>query len=96
MVAVVVKRPLTRHSPAGIPLTRFVVEHESRQIEAGMMRQVRCRLQVVAAGEALQAQVSALAEGAKVSLTGFLNRAGYRSDEASLVLHAQSIELLND
>lgn len=81
-----------RETPAGIPIARFVLEHSSRQSEAEMSRQVRCRIQVVAAGEQLTQALEGLAPGEAVRVTGFIARAGYRSEEHRIVLHAQSIE----
>lgn len=91
-VAVGVER---RETPAGVPVTRFTVEHVSRQIEAGMAREARCRLAVVAAGVELHAGLDGLAAGEPIRVTGFLARAGYRHEEHRLVLHAQRVERLN-
>mgnify|MGYP005752305363 CR=1 FL=1 len=93
---VVVQVPETRFSPAGIPISRFAIEHRSQCEEAGMPREVRFKLAVVASGEQLQPQVAALKVESRVRLQGFLARAGYRSEEHRLVLHIQSIQLLND
>ena len=84
-----------RETPAGIPITRFTVEHVSRQSEAGMAREVRCRLAVVAAGAGFDADLAGLGDGEPVRITGFLARAGYRHEEHRLVLHAQRVERLN-
>lgn len=92
----VVRVPETRSSPAGIPISRFTLEHQSRITEAGMSREVRLRLGVVATGQMLQAVVAALQPDMLVRVEGFLARAGYRSAEHRLVLHAQTIERLND
>ena len=92
----VCSRPETRRSPAGIPIARFTLAHDSVQVEAGRPRQARLRIGVVAAGEGLQAAVRRLAEPAVVRVAGFLASAGYRAGEHRLVLHAQRIELLNE
>ncbi len=92
----VIRLPETRHSPAGIPISRFVLEHQSRCDEAGAMREVRLRLGVVAAGRPLQQVVVRLVPGSRIRVEGFLARAGFRSAEHRLVLHAQSMELLNN
>lgn len=85
--------PVTRReSPAGIPIARFVLEHSSRQSEAGMSREARCRINVVAAGTQLQEALSGLVPGEGLRVTGFIARAGYRSEEHRIVLHAQQIE----
>jgi primosomal replication protein N len=84
----------TRYSPAGLPITRFVLEHHSRQVEAAQPREARCRLQVLAAGDPLAQQARQLAPGALVRVRGFLCRADYRYGETRLVLHAEHIEIL--
>jgi primosomal replication protein N len=88
------KRPDTRNSPAGIPISRFVVEHVSEQMEAGHPRRVTLRIAVKAVGAGLQGAVKGLQEGDQVRVSGFLNRADYRQGEHRLVLHAQQIELM--
>lgn len=92
----VVQLPETRVSPAGIPISRFALEHQSQCLEAGMPREVRFRLAIVASGRELQSVIGALAIGSQVRVEGFLARAGYRSEEHRLVLHTQSIQILND
>ncbi|MBD3610726.1 MAG: primosomal replication protein N [Gammaproteobacteria bacterium] len=86
------KTPDTRHSPAGIPITRFVMQHQSRQSEAGILREVRCRILVMAAGEALSQQASCLQQDDELRVTGFISRSSFRDGETRLVLHAQNIE----
>ena len=91
----VCRAPETRYSPAGIPITRFVLEHRSRQQEAGAPRAAYCQMRVYAAGEALQAQAQRLTPGAQVRVQGFLCRADNRRGADALVLHAQHIEPLD-
>lgn len=91
----IVSRPATRTSPAGVPITRFTLEHRSEQTEAGRQREVRCRIEVVAAGTELQGPAAHLPEAAAVKVRGFISSAGYRSGETRLVLHAQDIERLD-
>jgi len=88
--------PDTRVSPAGVPITRFTLEHESQQPEAGGNRQVRCRIRVVAAGPEWQQVAQQPRNGDRIRVEGFVSQAGYRSAEFSLVLHAQRIEVLDD
>jgi primosomal replication protein N len=90
----VVNRPETRTSPAGIPITRFSLRHESVQSEAGMNRKASCMIAVVASGKGNQAAVQQLEQGSTVRVTGFLTRAE-RSQEYRLVIHAESIEKLS-
>jgi primosomal replication protein N len=90
----VCRGPETRFSPAGIPITRFTLEHRSQQWEAGVPREVGCRLAVMVVGARLQSSVAALALNGAVRVSGFLSRAGSRTAETQLVLHADSIEIL--
>lgn len=85
------KAPATRYSPAGIPITRFVLQHQSRQMEAGHLREVSCRIAVVAAGEGPAQEAARLAVGDEVRISGFLSRSNHREGETRLVLHAQQI-----
>lgn len=87
-------KPQLRLSPAGVPISRFQLEHISQQQEAGHERQARCRIGVVAAGKELQATAESLRMEMQVRVQGFLSSAGYRAGEYQLVLHAQRIELL--
>lgn len=95
IAGVVCKAPETRCSPAGIPITRFILEHRSRQQEADMARTAYCQLRVYASGEALQPLVRRLTQGARVRVQGFLCRADNRRGADWLVLHAQRIEPLD-
>lgn len=92
----VVQLPETRVSPAGIPISRFSIEHQSVCEEAGMSREVRFKLGIVASGKDLQSVITMLSSDSRIRAQGFMARAGYRSDENRLLLHAQSIQILND
>lgn len=83
-----------RYTPAGVPHLQFLLEHRSRQEEAGAAREVQCHLKVEARGEAIMANLKDLALGSRVVVTGFLARSHYKdTDSTRLVLHAQHIEL---
>lgn len=87
----VCKSPETRHSPAGISLTRFTLEHQSSRKTTGVPRQPRFRIVVVVAGEPLSREAGRLATGDRVRVTGFLSRSDYRRDERHLTLHAETL-----
>jgi len=91
----VVKPPDTRHSPAGIPITRFVLQHQSRQLEAGIPREVQCRIVVVAAGKEMAHRAQALSLDEEIRVSGFISRSSHKGGESKLVLHAQGIESSN-
>ena len=84
----------TRTTPAGVPISRFLLEHQSGQIEAGVPRQARCRIPVMACGEALTRLAGRLSPSAPVRVQGFVSRVNYREGEYRLALHAARIDLL--
>ncbi|HEY0634082.1 MAG TPA: primosomal replication protein N [Gammaproteobacteria bacterium] len=92
---VVDSKPQTRITPAGIPISRFVLRHRSEQSEAGMRRQIQCTIGVVAAGAGLQEAIKHLHQGSEVSVAGFLGRANSRTGEHRLVVHATAIKLIS-
>ena len=88
------KAPEIRYSPAGVPIARFTLQHQSRQQQAEMPRQVVCNILVIASGEGLKRVVEQLNVGTLVRVSGFISRAGYRDDANRIVLNAQHIEML--
>ena len=82
-----------RASPAGIPQQKITIEHRSRQVEAGIPREARCRLDVKVAGEELAGIARTLEVGQQVEVEGFITRAGFRESEASVVLHAEILRV---
>ena len=82
----------TRTSPAGIPITRFTLQHSSLQYEAGHQRKVECRIVVIALGEVLQAQLNGLGKGVEVKVEGFICYESSQQMETRLTLHALNIE----
>ena len=85
----------TRYSPAGLPITRFFLEHHSRQVEANIPREARCRIPVLVCGQQLVQNAQELAPGTLVRVRGFLSRADHRYGENRLVIHADCIETLD-
>jgi primosomal replication protein N len=83
-----------RVSPAGVPISRFWMTHDSTQVEAGVPRKVRCRIMVVATGKALQPTVQALDRQRLLRVEGFLSRESYRREDL-VVLHAERLQFLN-
>ncbi len=86
--------PETRYSPAGIPITRFTLRHESIQQEAGMQRQAICNIAVMASGKQWLESTKSLQSGQQIRVSGFLSRANNRQGENRLILHTEQIELL--
>ncbi|WP_435101485.1 primosomal replication protein N [Arhodomonas sp. AD133] len=77
-----------RYSPAGVPIARFLLEHESIQEEGGMNRPIRMWVGVRAAGDPIARQVSAWPEGTQVTVVGFLARARQRDGDNRLIISA--------
>lgn len=78
-----------RHTPAGVPIIQFHIEHQSEQIEAGGRRLVSCQLPAIALGKVAEQLIRA-GEGTQVRVTGFLAMKSLKSIQ--LVLHVTSIE----
>ncbi len=82
-----------RHTPAGIPLLHFKLQHRSYQNEAGFSRQVECEVGAVAMGEVATA-LARLRAGQKVTVSGFLNRKNRMSRQ--IILHATRAHISED
>lgn len=87
----IIKLGILRYTPAGIAVIEFTVNHVSRQIEAGGVRQITCEIIAIALGQ-LALAVAELAVNSKVKLIGFLNSKS-RMDQR-LVLHANQVILI--
>ena len=82
-----------RHTPAGIPLLHFRLQHRSYQNEAGFSRQVECEMGAVAMGE-VALGVARVRVGQKVTVSGFLNRKSRMSRQ--IILHVTKAEINED
>jgi primosomal replication protein N len=91
MTGEVVSDPATRKTPAGISITRFTLQHQSIQQEAGNARKVECRIFVTASGDVYQQSIE---KGAQVEVQGFLSYESRQKMETRLIIHAQSIKEL--
>jgi primosomal replication protein N len=85
----IVELDALRRTPAGIPVLKFRISHESEQMEAGHKRQAECELDAVAF-EADAALLAGASLGRGVTLTGFLARKSRNSRRP--VLHVTDIE----
>src|SRR5882672_1866175 len=80
-----------RHTPAGVPVLKFRLQHDSLQTEAGGERKVSCEIAAVAFER--EAKLLAAAKlGTSVTVNGFL-AAKNRSSRTPL-LHATQIEFV--
>jgi primosomal replication protein N len=84
-----VERDALRHTPAGIALLDFRVEHASEQMEAGEPRQVKLEMSCLAVERDARLLVQAPL-GTPMELAGFVAPRGRSS--RSLVLHVTRIE----
>jgi primosomal replication protein N len=78
-----------RHTPAGVSVLKFRLQHDSTQAQAGGERKVSCEIAVVAFER--EAKLLAAAQlGSHVTVTGFI--ASRSRASRALVLHASQIE----
>lgn len=79
-----------RYTPAGIAVLAFIVEHHSRQTEAGRERDVVLTLDCVAIGDKARL-LDEISTGRTLELKGFL---GTRSSKSRwVVLHVTEFDL---
>jgi len=81
----------TRHTPAGIPITRFVLEHQSEQSEADLKRNIRCQVFIVASGKKLRNQTRDLSAGQTITVEGYLNQISFQGTNPQLCVNAEKI-----
>ena len=79
-----------RYTPAGVPATNLVLEHESEQPEAGSVRQVKLSIRAVAFGT-LAEQLARFELGSGWRFKGFL--ASARTNK-SVIFHIQELNPL--
>ncbi|CAM5778026.1 primosomal replication protein N [Castellaniella caeni] len=77
-----------RHTPAGLPVLRMQLEHESEVLEAGLPRAVTLSLKAVALGE-LAVTLARVQADSEIQVVGFL--APQRQGSDRLVLHIQQL-----
>ena len=82
-----------RHTPAGIPVMKFRLQHDSKQMESGAERKVSCEIAAVAF-EREATLLAAAKLGSDVKVTGFL--AAKSRTSRSVVLHATGVEFKGD
>ena len=82
-----------RHTPAGVPVMKFRLQHDSEQMEAGAVRKVSCEIAAVAF-EREATLLAAAKLGSDVKVTGFL--AAKSRTSRAVVLHATGVEFKGD
>lgn len=74
-------------TPTGVKVSRFILEHSSRQIEAENQRLVHCKMYCVQIATPLDNKLL----DKKVNVTGFLNM----NSKQQLVFHVNNLEILD-
>ena len=87
LIACIAEAKPLRYTPAGIPASNFVLEHESEIVEGGVTRQVKLTLRAVAFGS-LAEQTGQIPLGTRFRFTGFLINA---RTSKSVVFYVQAI-----
>ncbi len=80
-----------RHTPAGLPLLSFAINHTSEDIEAGLNRKVECEVNAVIMGELAKTKIQL---GDQIKAAGFLAKRSAKSTQ--LVMHIQKLEILKN
>ena len=83
-----------RYSPTGIPHWRWLLEHRSKQLEAGQARQISCQIVVQLSGSGFTEICDQVVLGARVSIQGFLARSSHRGLSTQLVFHGQAVQII--
>ena len=85
----IVELDVLRHTPAGVPILKFRLQHDSSQTEAGRERKVS--IEIAAVTVEREAKLLAAAKlGSNVTVTGFL--AAKSQTSQTPVLHATKID----
>ncbi|HBZ29852.1 MAG TPA: primosomal replication protein N [Nitrosomonas nitrosa] len=87
----IIKIDQLRYTPAGKAVIEFALAHHSKQIEAGIQRQVICEIPAVALADTAN-MISTLTIGSLVKLTGFLAKKSRISSQ--LALHVTHIDII--
>jgi primosomal replication protein N len=78
-------------SPAGVSHQEWLLEHRSRQIVAGQIREVKAQVVIKLTGAGQIESHAGVAVGHRIHVKGLLAQASYR-DTQQLLIHAQVIE----
>lgn len=74
-------------TPVGLSVSRFVLEHDSMQLEAGIMRKVNCKIFCIFTAQKIDQEML----DCRVSVIGFLST----NAQKELVLHITHIQNLD-
>ncbi|VAY02404.1 Primosomal replication protein n [Arsenophonus endosymbiont of Aleurodicus dispersus] len=87
--------PIKKVSPAGVPHCQLVIEHRSQQQESGFVRQVWCRITIIASGKKLQQVTHSVTVGSRITVIGFISSHKGANGLTNLVIHAEQIKLID-
>lgn len=87
----IVKLGQLRYTPAGKAVIEFELTHHSKQVEAGIQRQVICEIFAIAFADTANT-ISSITIGSSVKLTGFLTKKSRISNQ--LALHVTHIDII--
>lgn len=87
-----ISRP--RYSPTGVPHQKLMLQHQSKQQEAGVDRVVECMLEIQFSGDAFQVQTQHLQEGQRIKVSGFLTKKSHREPN-QIKLQVQTLECID-
>ena len=78
-----------RSTPAGVPISSFVMTHRSQQMEANQPRVVECEIQVQLTGQQFDEVRAQLSSGQQVEVTGALSKLSHKQPKALKILASQ-------
>ena len=70
-----------------------MLEHKSQCVEADMLRNVYCKMQVIFSGERFESVTEQLKIGVNIEVHGFITLQQSRNGQNRLILHAENVEL---
>lgn len=91
----VITVPKRIKTPNNIEHCHFIFEHRSIRQEAGVNRQVWCRIPVQISGGGLIAKTQSITVGVELFVVGFLVSQKSANQLHQLVLHAEQIEFID-
>ena len=89
LTATLTGRETLRYNLSGVPVTECTLSHVSRQVEAGIERQVRLDISAVALGD-LARELAGIDPGTRLTVSGFLTP--LRRSGRALCLHLTRID----
>ena len=95
LIGTVCDQPKRTKSPNGIEHCRFLLEHRSEQIEAGLSRQAWCKMPIQLSGNQFTQTTKSITVGKKLLVVGFISSHKTANGLIQLVLHAENIEFLD-